>query len=50
MMTTAPTVTSILGSMQWTLLDFHSPIVATSDHPVVLWPGARRLGHRNRRA
>lgn len=40
MMTTSPTITSIVGSMQWTLLDFRSPVVATSDHPLVLWPGA----------
>lgn len=39
MLATGPTITSILGSMHWTLVDFAAPVVATSDHPVVLWPG-----------
>ncbi|HVS86041.1 MAG TPA: DUF4238 domain-containing protein [Gaiellaceae bacterium] len=29
---------AILGSMHWTLVEFRSPLIATSDHPVVLWP------------
>ena len=33
---------SILGSMNWTLLRFERPLVATSDHPVHLWPIERR--------
>jgi hypothetical protein len=36
----ATTTTSVLGSMHWTLVDFARPLLATSDHPVVLWPGA----------
>jgi hypothetical protein len=28
----------IIGSMHWTLLQFERPWLATSDHPVVLWP------------
>jgi Protein of unknown function (DUF4238) len=28
----------IMGSMHWTLLEFARPWLATSDHPVVLWP------------
>lgn len=27
-----------LGSMQWALVEFSSPVLATSDHPVVPWP------------
>ena len=38
MLTLGPTLTSILGSMHWTLVEFASPVVATSDHPVVIWP------------
>lgn len=36
--------TSALGSMHWTLLQFPSPAIATSDQPVVVWP----LGARSR--
>jgi hypothetical protein len=39
MFTMAKTATSVLGSMRWTLVEFPTPVVATSDHPVVLWPG-----------
>lgn len=39
MFSTALTVASVLGSMHWTLVEFARPLVATSDHPVVLWPG-----------
>jgi hypothetical protein len=31
-------VGSILTSMHWTLLRFDKPLVATSDHPVHVWP------------
>lgn len=31
-------VASSLGSMHWTLIEFNSPLLATSDHPVVPWP------------
>jgi len=31
-------VATLLGSMQWLLLEFRSPVVATSDQPIVVWP------------
>ena len=37
-------VSAIFGSMHWALVRFHRPLLATSDHPVVVWPltdGAR---------
>lgn len=34
------TLTSIFVSMHWTLVEFPEPVLATSDHPVVMWPGA----------
>jgi len=43
MFTAAPTITSLLGSMQWTLLQFASPVIATCDHPVVLYPRTHHL-------
>jgi hypothetical protein len=30
--------TQIIGSMHWTLLQFERSWLATSDHPIVLWP------------
>jgi hypothetical protein len=30
---------SVFGSMHWNLIEFPSPWIVTSDHPVVLWPG-----------
>ncbi len=30
--------TSIIGSMRWSLVEFDEPVLATSDHPVHLWP------------
>src|SRR5262245_16906378 len=44
MMSTGQKLATALGSMHWTLIEFAKPLVATSDHPVVLWPGlqARR--------
>lgn len=39
MISTGTTATSVFASMHWTLLDFSRPVLATSDHPVVLWPG-----------
>jgi hypothetical protein len=38
MLSLGPKIASLLGSMHWTLIEFHSPLLATSDHPVVLWP------------
>jgi hypothetical protein len=40
MFSTALTATSVFASMHWTLVEFEIPLIATSDHPVVLWPGA----------
>jgi len=39
MMSTAVTASAVFASMHWTLVEFDSPLVATSDHPLVLWPG-----------
>jgi hypothetical protein len=46
MLSTATTTTAVFASMHWTLMDFKSPLLATSDHPLVLWLGA---GSRNPR-
>ena len=43
MLRIGPTAASVLASMHWTLVRFDSPVVATSDHPVVPWPGADSL-------
>jgi hypothetical protein len=40
------TLTSILVSMHWTLIEFGSPVLATSDHPVVIWPSGGPLKPR----
>jgi len=45
MLRLAPTLATVLGSMHWTLVDLRTPLIATSDHPVVLWP----LSERSRR-
>lgn len=37
------TLTSILVSTHWTLVEFSSPVLATSDHPVVVWTGVQQL-------
>jgi len=42
MLSLAPKAASIVGSMHWSLVEFNSLIVATSDHPVVAWPLAER--------
>jgi hypothetical protein len=42
MFAVAPTITSVLASMHWTLVEFDTRLVATCDHPVVLWPLAAR--------
>jgi hypothetical protein len=39
MFATALTVTSVLASMHWTLVEFARPLIATCDEPVVGWPG-----------
>lgn len=31
-------VLTVIASLKWTLLEFAGPWLATSDHPVVLWP------------
>jgi Protein of unknown function (DUF4238) len=38
MLTKPKKVASILGCMRWHLLRFDGPVLAYSDHPVVLWP------------
>jgi hypothetical protein len=38
MLTYAVKVASVLGLMRWQLLRFEEPLLAYSDHPVVLWP------------
>lgn len=40
MLSTGTTTTGIFASMHWTLIEFQQPLLATSDHPVVLWFGA----------
>jgi hypothetical protein len=41
MLSLARKIAGVVGSMHWALVEFHSPLVATSDHPVVVWPGER---------
>jgi Protein of unknown function (DUF4238) len=38
MLTTAVKMASLLSLMRWQILRFDDPVVAYSDHPVVLWP------------
>jgi hypothetical protein len=38
MLDLAAKLTPLLASMQWTLVEFKRPLVATSDQPVVIWP------------
>ena len=33
-------MSSLVGTMHWTLLEFGRPVIATSDQPVVIWPKA----------
>jgi hypothetical protein len=40
MFSTALVTASVFGAMHWTLVEFQRPLIATCDHPVVLWPGA----------
>ena len=42
MLSLGPKVASVLGSMHWALVEFRTPVLAMSDHPVVLWPAERR--------
>jgi hypothetical protein len=39
MITLSRKIAGVIGSMHWALVEFRSPMVATSDHPVVVWPG-----------
>lgn len=39
MMSTGITATGVFASMHWTVIEFERPLIATSDHPLVLWPG-----------
>jgi hypothetical protein len=47
MLSLAPKVGAVIGCMNWTLVRFPTPILATSDHPVVVWPDweARRANN-----
>jgi hypothetical protein len=47
MFSTALTLASAIGSMHWTLIEFRSPLIATSDQPVVIWPGAKSSGPKD---
>ena len=38
MLTSSFKVAAVLGSMRWQLLRFTDPVLAYSDHPVVIWP------------
>jgi hypothetical protein len=38
MMAYAVKVASVLGLMRWQILRFDGPVLAYSDHPIVLWP------------
>jgi hypothetical protein len=38
MLQLSATAASALGSMNWSLIEFGGPALATSDHPVVVWP------------
>lgn len=42
MLTRSVKIASVLGLMRWHILRFEGPLLAYSDHPVVLWPGAAR--------
>jgi Protein of unknown function (DUF4238) len=42
MLSLGPKVASVLGSMHWSLIEFGSSLLATSDHPVVVWPAGQR--------
>lgn len=39
MLTTAAKLGVVIGNMRWELLTFAEPVLAYSDHPVVVWPG-----------
>jgi hypothetical protein len=38
MMQRAIKIAGIIGNMRWCVLQFNDPVVAYSDHPVVVWP------------
>ena len=38
MLSLGPKGACVLGSMHWALIRFNRPVIATSDHPVVVWP------------
>lgn len=37
---------AVFASMHWALVEFARPLIATSDHPLVLWPGAESRSPR----
>jgi hypothetical protein len=38
MLTTSMKMATVLGHMRWHVVHFDGPLLAYSDHPVVLWP------------
>ena len=46
MLTITRAVGTLFSSMHWTLVTFARPRLATSDHPVVVWPPAWGARHR----
>lgn len=40
MLQMAPKLGSVLSLMRWELIEFDWPVLAYSDHPVVVWPAA----------
>lgn len=38
MLLTAPKIASVLALMRWELIEFQDPVLAYSDHPIVVWP------------
>lgn len=45
MLQTAPKMAAILALMRWELIEFEEPLLAYSDHPVVIWPlNVQQLG------
>jgi hypothetical protein len=47
MLSLVRSVSTVFSSMHWTLVNFRKPRLATSDHPVVVWPLDR--GHERPR-
>jgi hypothetical protein len=37
MLSVGSQMSALVGTMHWSLLEFRTPLVATSDHPMVIW-------------